>query len=33
VWSFSAAPAFAVNQVLKRTINVALSARFTEYQS
>lgn len=33
VWSFSAAPAFAVNQVLKRTINVALAARFTEYQS
>jgi hypothetical protein len=33
VWSYSAAPAFAVNNVLKRTINIALSAQFTEYNS
>ncbi|MFO0270905.1 MAG: phage tail tube protein [Gemmatimonadota bacterium] len=33
VWSFSAAPALAVNQVLKRTINVAMAAQFSEYTS
>lgn len=31
IWTYSAAPAFAVNQVLKRQINVALGAAFTEY--
>jgi hypothetical protein len=33
VWSYSAAPALAVNQVLKRTINVAMAAQFTEYST
>lgn len=31
IWTFSAAPAVAVNSVLKRQINVAISAAFSEY--
>ncbi len=33
IWTFSAAPALAINDVYKRQINVAMAAQFTEYQT
>lgn len=33
IWTFSAAPALAKNGVYKRTINIALANRFTEYST